>query len=63
MIELTNEQILGLNQSLSELQDSKIALNIKVSYKLARIKKNKELAYNLLHHSVKLQKNESGRKK
>ena len=39
MIELTNEQILGLNQSLSELQDSKIALNIKVSYKLARIKK------------------------
>ena len=33
MIELTNEQILGLNQSLSDLQDRKVALNIKVSYK------------------------------
>lgn len=39
MIELTNEQILGLNQSLSDLQESKVVLNIKVSYKLARIKK------------------------
>lgn len=39
MIELTNEQILELNQSLNNLQESKVALNIKVSYKLARIKK------------------------
>lgn len=39
MIELTNEQILELNQSLNKLQESKVTLNIKVSYKLARIKK------------------------
>lgn len=39
MIELTNERILALNKSLNDLQDSKVALNIKVSYKLARIKR------------------------
>lgn len=39
MIELTNEQILELNQSINDLQESKVVLNIKVSYKLARIKK------------------------
>lgn len=39
MIELTNERILALNKSLNDLQDSKIALNIRVSYKLARIKR------------------------
>ena len=39
MIELTNEQIMAVNQSLNDLQESKVVLNIKVSYKLARIKK------------------------
>lgn len=39
MIELTNEQILSVNQSLEDLQKSKIVLNIKASYKLARIRK------------------------
>lgn len=39
MIELTNQQILSINQSINDLRESKIILNIKTSYKLARIKK------------------------
>lgn len=39
MIELTNEQILSVNQSINDLRESKTILNIKVSYKLTRIKK------------------------
>lgn len=39
MIELTNEQILSVNQSINDLRESKAILNIKASYKLARIKK------------------------
>lgn len=39
MIELTNEQILSVNQGINDLQESKTILNIKVSYKLARIRK------------------------
>lgn len=39
MIELTNEQILILNDSLTKLEENKVILNIKASYKLARAKK------------------------
>jgi hypothetical protein len=39
MIELTNQQILSINQSINNLRESKVILNIKASYKLARIKK------------------------
>ena len=39
MIELTNAQIVTLNQSLSDLRKSNAVLNIKVSYKLSRIGK------------------------
>jgi hypothetical protein len=39
MIELTNEQIMNVNQSIKDLLESKVILNIKVSYKLARARK------------------------